>query len=172
MISLNASTLQFPLYLPMTLNAYWLSNQQVIVTNSNKASTTYTWSYTFNLLFNESKFVHLCFWQKNSLDTPRYAINGNLLRRMSQHKDLGVTFSTDLHWTEHYNIIIAKAYQTLGLLRRTFSVSSTAAKKQLYISLVRSQLLYCSKLWRPQLLKDVFTLERVQRRATKYILNN
>ena len=41
MISLNASTLQFPLYLPMTLNAYWLSNQQVTVTNSNKTSTTY-----------------------------------------------------------------------------------------------------------------------------------
>ena len=131
-----------------------------------------TWSYTFNLLFNESKFVHLCFWQKTSLDTPKYAINGNLIRRMSQHKDLRVTFSTDLHWTEHYNIIIAKAYQTLGLLRRTFSVGSIAAKKQLYISLVRSQLLYCSQLWRPQLLKDVFTLERVQRRATKYILNN
>ena len=54
---------------------------------------------------------------------------------MSQHKDLGVTFSTDLHWTEHYNIIIAKAYQTLGLLRRTFSVGSTAAKKQLAIHL-------------------------------------
>ena len=57
---------------------------------------------------------------------------------MFQHKDLGVTFSTDLHWTEHY---IAKAYQTLGLLRRTFNVNSIAAKKQLCTSLVRSQLL-------------------------------
>ena len=47
---------------------------------------------------------------------------------MSQHKDLGVTFSTDLHWTEHHNIIIAKAYQTLGLLHLTFNVSSIAAK--------------------------------------------
>ena len=128
-----------------------------------------TWSYTFNLLFNESKFVHLRFWQKTSLDTPRYPINGNLIRRMSQHKDLGVTFSTDLHWTEHYN---TKAYQTLGLLRHTFSVSSIAVKKQLYISLVRSQVLYCSQLWRPQLLEDIFILERVQHRATKYILNN
>ena len=82
------------------------------------------------------------------------------------------TFSTDLHWTEHYNTIIAKAYQTLGLLCHTFNVSSIAAKKQLYISLVRSQLLYCSELCRPQLLKDVFTMERVQHRATKYILNN
>ena len=40
------------------------------------------------------------------------------------------TFSTDLHWTEHYNTIIAKAYQTLGLYScHTFNVSSIAAKK-------------------------------------------
>ena len=109
---------------------------------------------------------------KSSLDTPSYAIDGNLIRRMFQHKDLGVTFSTDLHWTEHYNTIIAKAYQTLALLCRTFNVNSIPTKKQLYISLVRSQLLYCSQLWRPQLLKDIFILEHVQRRATKFILND
>ena len=91
---------------------------------------------------------------------------------MFQHKDLGVTFSIYLHWTEHYNTIIAKAYLTLGLLRHTFNVNSISAKKQLCISFVRSQLLYCSQLWRPQLLKDIFILERVQRRATKYILND
>ena len=39
---------------------------------------------------------------------------------MFQHKDLGVTFSMDLYWTEHYKIIIAKAYQILGLLHHTF----------------------------------------------------
>ena len=109
---------------------------------------------------------------KSSLDTPSYAINGNLIRQMFQHKDLGVTFFTDLHWTDHYKTIIAKDYQTLGLLRHTFNVNSIAAKKQLYISLVKSQLLYCSQLWRPQLLKDIFILERIQCRATKYILND
>ena len=46
------------------------------------------WSQTSSLPFNESKFVHLCFWQKSSLDTPSYAINGNLIRRMFQHKIL------------------------------------------------------------------------------------
>ena len=45
-------------------------------------------------------------------------------------------------------------------------------KKLLYISLVRSQLIYCSQLWRPHLLKDIITLERIQRRATKFILND
>ena len=48
-----------------------------------------------------------------------------------------------------------KAYNTFGLLRRTFKTNNVQVTKQLYISLVRSQLLYCSQLWRPQLIKDI-----------------
>ena len=32
--------------------------------------------------------------------------------------------------------------------------------------------MYCSQLWRPHLIHDITTLERIQRRATKFILNN
>ena len=42
----------------------------------------------------------------------------------------------------------------------------------LYLSLVKSHLTYCSQLWRPKLIKDMKSLEKVQRRATKYILND
>ena len=40
------------------------------------------------------------------------------------------------------------------------------------MSLVRSQMMYCSQIWRPFLIRDIMNLERVQRRATKYILND
>ena len=61
----------------------------------------------------------------------------------------------------------------LGLLRRTFGAfHSITTKKQLYLTLVCSQLTYCSQLWRPQLTKDITSFERVQRRATKFILND
>ena len=61
----------------------------------------------------------------------------------------------------------------LGLLRRVFSSSmAESAKRSLYISLVRSQLLYCSPVWHPYLLADVKCLELLQRRATKFIVNN
>ena len=43
---------------------------------------------------------------------------------------------------------------------------------KLYISLVRSQLLYCAPVWRPHLLKDISKIEQHQRRATKYILQD
>ena len=65
-------------------------------------------------------------------------------------------------------------YKGLGLLRRTFSHAiSRQSKKSLYISLIRSKLIYCSQLWKPHLLKDIIlALENVQRRSTKFILND
>ena len=69
--------------------------------------------------------------------------------------------------------VIAQAYKVLGLIRRTFSMTHyPLAKAKLYITLVRSQLTYCTQLWRPHLIKDIFNIERVQRHATKYILND
>ena len=68
-------------------------------------------------------------------------------------------------------IILSKAYRKLGLVRRTFSVYCTVStRKKLYISLIRSQLIYGSQIWRPMLSKDIQKLERLQRRATKFIL--
>ena len=90
-----------------------------------------------------------------------------LLNLRHSIKIWGVTFSSDLSWSAHYNAISTKAYQTLGLIRRTFKINCIEAKKKLYLALVRSQLLYCSQLWRPQLIRDINILERIQQRATK-----
>ena len=61
----------------------------------------------------------------------------------------------------------------LGLKHCTFHlVIDVCTKNRLYLSLIRSHLLYCSPLWHPQLLVDIKNLETVQRRATKYIIGN
>jgi len=130
------------------------------------------WSCNTNLIFNEAKFVHIHFWSRDSTVPYTYTVNDKTIPKKSLHKDLGITFTANLQWSEHYKVITTKAYQTLGLLRRTFKTNNIQVKKQLFISLVRSQLLYCSQIWRPQLIKDILTLERIQRRATKYILND
>ena len=76
-------------------------------------------------------------------------------------------------YAQHYEFLSSKAYKILGLLRRTFSRdSSIHAKKILYLSLVKSKLTYCSPVWRPMFLKDVRSIENIQRRSTKYILND
>uniref|UniRef100_A0A1X7UDD0 Reverse transcriptase domain-containing protein n=1 Tax=Amphimedon queenslandica TaxID=400682 RepID=A0A1X7UDD0_AMPQE len=104
---------------------------------------------------------------------PHYTIKKCPFRVSSVHKDLGVYLSADLSWSNHISHIISKAYKRLGLIRRYYSISiSVEIKKTLYIYLVRSQLVYCSLIWRPNFVKDFMLLERVQQKATKYILNN
>ena len=88
-------------------------------------------------------------------------------------RDLGVLITDTLSWSDHIHLITSKAYKMLGLIRRSFSNTlSVFNKKSLYVSLVKSHLLYCSVIWRPHLRKDIMLLERVQRRASKFLLND
>ena len=85
-------------------------------------------------------------------------------------RDLGVMFSSNLHWSDYIKYISSQAYGVLGLIRRLFSSClNTGTKRCLHISLVQSQITYCSQIWRPHLLKDVTSLERIQQRTTKYM---
>ena len=61
----------------------------------------------------------------------------------------------------------------LGLIYRTFGCSSNVnTRKLLYISLVGSQLTYCSTIRRSHLIRDITLLETLQTHATKWILDD
>ena len=130
-----------------------------------------SWSDKWLLRFNGQKCVSLAFAKKNCVSTFDCSLNGKVLDRKDSVKDLGIVMSSDLTWSKHLDFIIAKSYKQLGLLRRTFGVSiGVDTKKSLYLSLVRSQLSYASQIWRPQLIRDIVRLEKVQRRASRFIL--
>ena len=87
-------------------------------------------------------------------------------------KDLGVVISSFLSWHSHVISIVAKCNKVLGFLRRNTPNSlGIDLRRALYLSLVRSTLCYGSQVWAPQSsTRDLLLLERVQRRASKYIL--
>ena len=139
----------------------------------NDITAISVWSKTWNMPFNEKKFVHLRFLPHLSPDSsPVYHINDTAIPSVNHHKDLGVILTSDLSFASHHQHIMSSAYKILGILRRSFSSASTSSKKKLYLSLVRSRLTYCSQVWHPFLLKDILAIEKVQQRATKYILND
>ena len=136
-------------------------------------SSLQNWSNDNYLPFNVLKFVQISFHGHFSHSTFDYHLDNNTVLPHSHHKDLGIVISSDLSWNFHYNYISSRAYKLLNLLKRSFSsTKSPSAKKLLYISLIRSQLSYCSQIWRPYLLKDIQSIEQIQRRATKFILND
>ena len=102
-----------------------------------------------------------------------YFIDDKPTATVNSTKDLGIIITQNLTWENHYKLISGKAYNILGLIRRSFSGNGPVeTRKKLHISLVRSQILYCSQVWRPYLIKNINMLETIQRQATKWILND
>ena len=132
------------------------------------------WSHLNGLQFNIPKFSLLRFSNRSNIQSSTdYFMDSVQIEQKHVCRDLGVVLSDDLSWSLHYEQLSKRAYQMLGLLRRTFTSSiPSQSKKLLYLSLIRSRLMYCSQVWRPRLIKDIKTLELIQRRATKYILND
>ena len=138
----------------------------------------YLWSLS-NLSFNSNKVCHLRFQYSSDKNDcyfnnyGTYYLGDRSVLKCSSHRDLGVIMTDDLSWSNHFSLIISKALRILGLLRRSFGPSTPVqVKRLLYLTLVRSKLIYCSVLWRPRLVRDIRRLESVQRRATKWILGD
>ena len=126
------------------------------------------WKLQLNL--NKCHFMRLSY--VNQSHDHAYHIRNFCIDNDQSQRDLGIEVSNNMSWSKHYNKICKKAYGALNMIKRnTLTISSVYLKKQLYLTLVRSNLTYCCQLWRPRLIKDITSLERVQRRATKFILN-
>ena len=130
------------------------------------------WCIEWKLKLNTKKCSAISFGRSDSDHFP-YAIGDTPIDSVSSHRDLGVVCYSSFSWSKHYDKICKAAFGSLHLIRRNISVSqSIPVKRLLYITLVRSHFVYGSQLWRPLLIKDISRLERVQRKATKFILSD
>ena len=131
------------------------------------------WSSSQKLCFNFAKCNLLHFYTSDGIVNFNCIMDGTSLLTVDSYNDLGVVISNNLSKGRHHSVMVAKAYQQLGLIKRLFNRTSTVeVRKERYLILIRSQLTYCSQVWRPQLVQDIVTFERVQRRATWYILSH
>ena len=119
----------------------------------------HTWSKLSQLNFNISKCTYNSFKFK-FIST--YSLSDTAISSSNFQKDLGIIVSNNLILVNPYNHIISCAYKILGLIRRSFSSSlKSSVKMKLYLTLVRSQPMYCTLIWCPYLLKDVQNMERI-----------
>ena len=107
----------------------------------------------------------------NLVETP-YLLQNTPVKRTDAQKDLGILVCKDLKWNSQVLAAASNANRMLGFIRRsTLEVKNQSARKALYTALVMSNLSYSSQVWAPQSVKLIEIIERIQRRATKYILS-
>ena len=99
-------------------------------------------------------------------------MTGSPLEVVCAKKDLLVYITDNLTRNKQVNVQCAKASRLLGYVRRnTRLVKSITVRRSAYLTLVRSHLDYATQVWTPQSIDLIRKLERVQRRATKHILD-
>ena len=84
-------------------------------------------------------------------------------------KDLGVWITSKSDFTMHCGKASAKAMQSLGLIKRTFTHLTKESFLILYKTYIRPHLEYCVSIWNPYLARNIDKLERIQQRATKLV---
>ena len=128
-------------------------------------STAFTseWCSEWNVPFNEDKCV------------TEYTINNLAIQSVHDHRD---QVSSVFTWTKHFNTICSKAYCALNLIGRTISSSPSrhifncAAKVSLHSTSPVTDNIFFVVMETSNEKKDILTTEQIQRRATKFILDD
>jgi hypothetical protein len=76
-----------------------------------------------------------------------------------------------MDWDDHVSNICSKANSALGFLRRNLKVSSSNIREKAYKAFVRPLLEYAPSEWDPYEVKHKRAIEKVQRRAARFVLN-
>jgi hypothetical protein len=100
---------------------------------------------------------------------PAYVINNKNLKEVESHNDLGVIVNQNLSWSDHVCFITKRANRSSYLMFKVFRRLDFETFKKLYKVYIRPLLEYANLIWSPHLQRDIDTLERIQRRATKRV---
>ena len=93
------------------------------------------------------------------------------LQQVNKEKGLGVMITSKLKWETDVLMVTARANKLLGLLRRTCPMlTNVKVKRSMYLALVKSKMSYATEVWSPSHSTLKQKAERVQRKATGWIL--
>ena len=98
-----------------------------------------------------------------------YTLGQEQLSVVDSYPYLGVTISSDLRWHKHVDSVSAKATRTLNFVRRNIYRCLPDVKSLAYTSLIRPHLEFASAAWDPYTTRDINQLDKVQRRAARFI---
>ena len=129
------------------------------------------WSDIWKLFFNgtKCKVLTIAISFKHNF---QYHLNNIHLESVKEFNDLGLLINSSLTCRSHIATKISKANRMPGLIRRTVGFNAPyRVKLHLYTTLVKPLFSYASIVYSCSM-ADLNQIERIQRKATKYILND
>ena len=101
-----------------------------------------------------------------------YQLHDHTLEVVEASKHLGVTITNDLSWDRHIDNVAAKGNRTLGFIRRNLRECTKQVRETSYLTILRPTLEYAAMVCDPTTQTLIQTLENVQRRAARFVIND
>lgn len=108
--------------------------------------------------------------QDKSVQNYSLTPHSECLNKVKNRRDLRITISYDLSWSDHVHDVANRANRVLSVIKRTISPANKSVFSMLSKSLVRPILEYTIPVSCPYLVKDIVMLEKVQQRASRLTL--
>nr|VZI46185.1 unnamed protein product [Spirometra erinaceieuropaei] len=127
------------------------------------------WSKDWLLPFNVNKCNFLRFGRNSSPNRTVYRLTGKPLQEVDAQKDLGVWITNSLKPSLQCSKMANSAMSILYLVKRAFSSFDEDCFAKVFQTFMRAHLEFAIQAWRPWTVKDFGILEKVQRRAKKFV---
>ena len=137
----------------------------------NDLQSLVKWSKTWQMSFHVKKCHTLKVCKKKNPIQFQYTMSNVQVSEVDRHPYLVVELERNMSWSQHITDTANKASNTLGFLRRNLSACSTQVKATAYKTLVRPKLEYASSVWDPHHKNKIDQLEKVQRKAARWAMN-
>lgn len=129
------------------------------------------WCTDWKMRLNTTKCRQMTITRKKYPLQYAYKINNVELEVVNEYKYLGVTITSNFTWNKHIQNITSSAMRRLWLLRHRLQHCTSRTKTVAYATLVRPLLEYADVGWDPHTKTDSAMLERVQKKALRFIHN-
>lgn len=132
------------------------------------------WSRNNSLVINPQKSKYMFIGTRQKLQnlqnyTANISVDGALVERVSEAKNLGLTMDSSLHFEKHVSESVRNCFYRLRLLYKIRSYLSESVRITLCESLVLSKLNYCDTVYGPCLLSRTTKLiQRVQNACARF----
>ena len=100
-----------------------------------------------------------------------YQLLGHFLDVKKLHTYLGIGIDNTMSWSSHVQTISNRSTKALNFIKRNLYNCPPNTKRIAYLTLVRPIMEYATSVWDPYYNTDIYKLEKVQRRAARWILS-
>ncbi|MCG8097314.1 MAG: hypothetical protein JAZ17_27465 [Candidatus Thiodiazotropha endolucinida] len=127
------------------------------------------WASQWLIKFNPLKTEVMIFTLKHIESLPNIIFDGTPVKFVTDHKHLGLTFSSNGKWHSHIENIKNSASKVVGIMRKLKYTFSRVALNQIYLSYLLPIIEYSCVVWDGCTIEDINSLQKIQNEAARIV---